>query len=370
MIQEKRIVQHFVRLVDIDAPSLAERELADFVKEQLSQMGFQVSEDDAGRAIGGNCGNVYARWPGTLDLEPLLFSGHFDTVEPGRGKKAVVHDDGRITSAGDTVLGADNLACLAAIIEAIRSITEDGRPHRPVELFISVAEERHLLGAGQYQPDRLSARQCYVLDASGAPGLAVVRAPGVIELLFEIQGRSAHAGMEPEKGINAITTAARGIAAMKLGRIDPETTANIGRIEGGGATNVVSAACKVTAECRSQDEAKLTAHADHMCACMQQAADESGALLKIRRQLSYLPYAVSPESPVLRRFRQACQVLDLPKREQPAGGGSDNNLLVRHGIDGIVLSCGMDQVHTCQEQILVKDLVDTARLVEQLILLP
>lgn len=371
MIQEKRLVEQFVSLVAVDAPSCRERAIADIICAELRQMGLLVSEDQAGASIGGDCNNVYAAWPGNgSEYEPLLFCAHFDTVEPGLGKKAVIHADGRITSSGDTVLGADDLSGITAILEAIRSIQEAGLQHRPVELLFTVAEEQHLMGSRHFEPDRLHARQAYILDAEGAPGTAVVRAPGNIGLVFDMSGQAAHAGMAPEQGISAITAAARGIAAMKLGRIDAETTANIGRICGGGETNVVADACTVTAECRSQDPAKLTAQADHMCDCMQQAALALGARLSIRRQTVYHPYAVAPDSQALARFRKACKQLSLPTAERPGGGGSDNNTLVQHGLDGLVLTCGMRKVHSRQEEILIKDLVDAARLVECLILLP
>ncbi len=367
MIQEKRIVDHFASLVAIDAPSRGERALAETVKGQLRALGLSIEEDQAGAAIGGDCNNIYATWPGTLDWPPLIFCAHFDTVEPGQGKRAVIGSDGIITSAGDTVLGADDLSGLTAIVEAIRSIGEDGLEHRTVELFLTVAEEQHLLGSTHAELQRLKGRQAYVLDASGSPGTAIVQAPGNIGLVFELQGQSAHAGMEPEKGVSAITAAAKGIAAMRLGRIDTETTANIGRICGGGATNIVADACTVTAECRSRDWAKLEAQANQMCASMENAARELGARVSIQRHVSYRPYAVPADSPVLARFQAVCQKLKLAGDLQPGGGGSDNNTLCEAGFDGIVLTCGMDQVHSCQERIAVRDLVDTARLVESLI---
>lgn len=371
MIQEQRLVDAFLAYVRIDSPSFQERQLADFVRPQLEKLGFTVYEDDAGAKIGGNCGNLYAHLPGSLDLPPLLFAAHLDTVEPSRGKKPLVREDGIITSSGDTVLGADDLAALAAILEAVRSIQEAGRPHRPLELFISVAEEQHLLGARHMEPERLSARQAYVLDTDGLPGLAINRAPGNITMTFQIQGKAAHAGMKPEEGINAIDVAARGISAMRLGRLDPETTANIGGIEGGGqATNIVAEKCRVRAECRSQDMDKMNAQADHMIACMQEAADQYGAKLDVDRVLTYVPYAVSEDSPVMVRFNKACQALGLSCQATGGGGGSDNNVLVLHGIEGLVLATGMTNCHSVNEQISIRDLVDTARLVEQLILIP
>lgn len=370
MIQQERLVRHFTTCVTVDAPSLGERQMADLIIRDLLAMGFSVEEDMAGQTIGGNCNNVYARLPGSLDLAPVLFCAHFDTVAPACGKVAVIGADGTIRSRGDTVLGADDLAGLTGIIEAIKSIQEDGKPHRPIELFLTVAEEQHLLGSNHMDPGRLTAREAYVLDTSGAPGLGVLRAPGNIALVFEIYGQASHAGIAPEKGISAITVAAKGIAAMRLGKIDSRTSANIGQISGGGETNVVADYCRVTAECRSVSQTGLDSQADEMCACMEQAAADLGASVKIHRRTAYYPYEVDSSSPVVRRFLAACGQLGMTGRLETGGGGSDNNVLVRRGISGMVLSCGMNQVHSCHENISIADLVLTARLVEKLIELP
>lgn len=383
MIQEDRLVRRFAEWVAIDSPSLGERQLADTVIRVLLDMGFTVEEDAAGSAIGGNCNNVYAHLPGNAnarlpgvanahlpgvaDLQPILFGAHFDTVAPALGKKAIIGADRIIRSGGYTVLGADDLAGLTSIIEAVRSIQEDGKPHRPIELFLSVSEELHLLGSNHMDPTRLTAREAYVLDTSGAPGLGILRAPGHIFLQFDVIGRASHAGIAPEKGVSAITAAARGIAAMRLGKVDSETTANIGQIQGGGETNVVADACRVTAECRSTNQAKLDQLADELCACMEHAASELGATVRISRRATYHPYRIDEKGPLVERFRTACSQLGLEAHLEAGGGGSDNNVLVLHGISGMVLSCGMRQVHSCQEHILVDDLVMTARLVEKLI---
>lgn len=370
MIQENRLVQQFVTLVGIDAPSKAERQMADTIIGQLRQMGFAVEEDQAGAAIGGNCNNVRATLPGGLDLPPLLFCAHFDTVEPSCGKTACIGADGIIRSKGDTVLGADDLGGLVPILEAIRSLQEDHRPHRPIELLLTVAEEQHLLGSNNMKPGWLTAREGYILDMSGEPGLGILRAPGHIGFVFEIQGKASHAGIAPEKGISAITVAAKGIAAMRLGKVDAATTANIGQICGGGETNIVAESCRVTAECRSLDQAKLEEQAADMCACMEAAAASMGAAVTISRDVRYHPYELDKNDPVVVRFTEACRLLGLPCRLESGGGGSDNNVLMRQNVTGMVLSCGMMQVHSCREQISIRDLVNTARLVETLITLP
>ncbi len=367
MINEQRLTQLFGELVTIDAPSLQERTMADAVSRLLSALGFEVFEDQAAAAIGGNCGNFYARLTGDLPGLPLLLSGHLDTVEPCRGKRAIVGTDGIIRSAGDTILGADNLAGISAILEAVRSVREDGIPHRSLEILLSVAEERHLTGTHHLEIGRLAAREAYVLDTSGSPGLAILQAPGHIALTFDFLGQAAHAGIAPETGISAIQAAALGIAELRLGRVDETSTANIGRIAGGGETNVIPDHCRVTAECRSLDAGRLRQLADEMCASMRRGAASTGARLEVHEVTSYQPYEISPEHPVVRRFVDVCETIGLPVRLAATGGGSDNNILALHGIAGIVLSCGMMKVHSCQEEISVRDLVDTAKLVRGLI---
>lgn len=368
MINEQRLTDLFCQLVRIDAPSLGERVMADHVRTLLHELGCRVEEDQAGTAIGGNCGNLTAHWPGDLGEPPILLGVHLDTVGPCIGKEAVVGADRVIRSSGKTILGADDLAGLSAILEAMQSLREERVVHRPVEILMTVAEELHLTGAHQYDYSQLLSKEAYVLDTSGSPGMAALQAPGHVSLVFEVFGQSAHAGIAPEAGISAIQAACRGISRMNLGRIDAETTANIGRIEGGGATNIVADYCRVTAECRSLRQEKLQAQATDMRICMTVSAAEMGARVHIEEKISYHPYQVKPDRPVVRRFVKACQDLGLPGLLATSGGGSDNNVLMRQGIEGLVLSCGMNQVHACSENISIQDLVDITRLVEALIL--
>jgi tripeptide aminopeptidase len=369
-VNGKRLVDLFCGLVPIDSPSLGERAMADVVRPLLEELGFQVQEDHAAPLISGHCGNLIARCPGRLEGPPLLLGVHLDTVEPCHGKKAVTGSDGIIRSQGTTVLGADDLAGITAILEALRTARERGIPHRSLEILLSVAEELHLRGSSQLEPGQFKAKEAYILDTSGPPGLLVLAAPGHIHMRFQVTGKAAHAGIAPQDGISAIAVAAQGIASMKLGRIDSETTANIGRIEGGGETNIVAADCLVTTECRSLDYDRLVGQAAHMRRAMEQAAGESGASVSVEETISYLPYRIGTDRPVIRRFQEACRLVGLDSRMCPGGGGSDNNVLVQMGIEGVVLSCGMNRVHSCSEEIRIRDLCDTARLVLALISLP
>lgn len=387
MIDEKRLAKLFLRLAALDAPSLEERLVADAVTAELTALGLEVVEDDAAGRLGGTTGNLLCRVPanwallGLPDAEPspgpdvtlrqeqapLLFSTHLDTVQPCRGKQVFLGRDRVFRSDGTTILGADDLAGVCAVLALLHELRDGKQPHRPLELLFSVAEEVHLQGISVFDTRVLMAREGYVLDTSGAPGTGVIAAPGHVHLHFDVQGRPAHAGIAPETGISAIAVAAMGIARMNLGRIDPETTANIGRIEGGGETNIVAGRCTVTAECRSLDPDRLSAQTRHMIDCMEQAAAETGASVTVQTHQSYHPYRVDPDQPVARRFQAACTAIGKSARLIATGGGSDLNVLSRAGLSGMVLSCGMQQVHSNAEHLSLDDLSDLVLLLLALV---
>jgi tripeptide aminopeptidase len=384
LLEETSIQQLFLDLARLDAPSLQERPVADAVTQFLASLGLAVEEDAAGQAIGGNCGNLLCRIPANWALRSQDPAGQslesiarasdcaartpfLDTVQPCHDKKIALGDDRVFRSDGTTILGADDLSGVVAVLAAIHSLDQQPQPHRGIELLFSVAEEVHLQGIARFDPTQLTAKEGYVFDTSGAPGLGVIAAPGHLHLTFIVTGRSAHAGIAPETGVSAITAAARGIAAMRLGRINQRTTANIGRISGGGETNIVAEQCIVTAECRSLDPVELAAQADLMCACMTNAAHELGAELATEIHQSYHPYQVAGHEPVVRRFQAACAAISKTARLIETGGGSDMNVLAQAGIRGMVLSCGMQQVHTCAEHLALDDLIDLTHLVLALI---
>ena len=236
MIDEKRIADFFAELVSIDSPSLEECEMADTLKAKFAEIGVNFTEDHTQEQTGSNAGNLFARIPGSIDGAPVLFAAHMDTVEPAKGKKAVFHDDGTVTSDGTTVLGADDLAGVTAIYEAVRHITEAGAPHSPIEILISTGEELYCKGANAFDYSQVQAKEAYVLDLSGAIGAAAYAAPTLVSFKAEIQGKAAHAGFHPEDGINSIQAAARAVAQLPQGHVAESTTANIGKIGGGSGT--------------------------------------------------------------------------------------------------------------------------------------
>ena len=257
-INRERLIETFQRLVAIDAPSFQERAMADVLKEELTSLGFSVEEDGAGNHYGGNAGNVYGFRKGTIPGSPILFSTHMDTVEPARGKKALLGTDGRITSDGTTVLGADCMSGTAAILEALQEIEEDGGECRALEVIFFIGEEKHLRGSAVFDYSRVKAKESYILDLTGPVGTAAYQAPTLIEFRIEVKGRAAHAGFAPETGVHAIAIAARAVAQMELGHVGEEMTVNIGLIyRGGSMINVVPENFELIEEgqCYSHDHA-------------------------------------------------------------------------------------------------------------------
>src|SRR5919199_765788 len=271
MINEERIKNLLLELVQIDSVSREEREVAQRIKAYCEELGAEVFIDDAGSKVGGNTGNVIARFPGTIhSAEPIMMSAHMDTVVPGRGVKPVVEGD-IIRTDGTTVLGGDDKSGVAVILETIRSLQEQNIPHAPIDAVFSICEEVGLLGAKHLDMSKLRARYGLVFD-SDDPGFLFTKGPSANHFEFRVYGLESHAGVAPEQGISAIKIAAEAIHNMKLFRIDDETTANIGVIEGGKATNIITNFVRLVGEARSLSEEKLKAQCDHMVKCFEEAA--------------------------------------------------------------------------------------------------
>ncbi|HEY6008361.1 MAG TPA: M20/M25/M40 family metallo-hydrolase, partial [Geobacteraceae bacterium] len=295
MINKERLYSRFMELCAIDAESTRERLLADRLTELLAEIGGIVTEDDTGAKIGGTAGNLIVRLAGTGPGEPLLFSCHMDRVVPGVGVKPRIEGD-FIVSDGTTVLGADDAAGLAAVLEALTTLRERNIPHPPLEIVLTVAEELALVGSRHLDTDQLVARCGFVLDAGGAIGEIVVQAPEQVKMRAVFRGRSAHAGFAPEQGVSAIQMAAAAIGRMKLLRIDAETTANIGSISASGPTNIVADRCELQAEARSLDPAKLRAQVAGMTEALEGAATEFGGRVEISVVPCYPAYRLAEDA--------------------------------------------------------------------------
>jgi tripeptide aminopeptidase len=390
----------FCELVEIDSPSFHEREMANEVRRRLESIGFDVTEDDTrGRNdetvtvlsttrrfgqlsttkraynrlmhTGSDCGNLFATLPGRgalADAAPILFITHLDTVLPAHDKHAVVHADGTITSRGDTVLGADDLAAVAIMISAAKDLERQKADHRPIELACMVAEEVGNVGARAFDFSRCKASMSYTLDYSADPNEYAYQAPTIQIFTVEVLGRSAHAGFYPERGIHAIKIAARAIDQIDCGRVDDDTTVNVGVISGGRGNNVVPSTCVMRGEVRSYDHEKSVAYIDRIRETFERAAEEFGGQVAFHVKEACRAYSIPESEPVIERFKRACAEAGLPEASgKPTFGGSDNNVCVAFGIPGIVISNGMREAHSTSEHVLPGDLVKIQRLVEKLL---
>jgi tripeptide aminopeptidase len=370
MVNRDRLVTEFLNLVKIEGLSKQEGKVAQYLSNVLEGMGIEYYIDQAGEKIGGETGNLIAEIPATDPKYPaLLFSSHMDTVGPVKGIKPVVDGDA-IRSDGTTVLGADDKSGIAAIIECLRIFAENKIPHGHIDIVFDIAEEIGLLGAKNLDFSRVTAKMAYILDNSDV-NKATNRAPTANRMVYEVRGVERHAGMEPEKGISAIEVASHAIAAMKLGRIDHETTANIGTIEGGTATNIVANYVKITAEARSHDEAKLKAQSDLM---KKAFLDQIGKFTKVvdgkkispsfmeDRHQDFAIMNVPESAPTFQLAKRAGQRIGIELTPKTAGGGTDGNVYNLHGIESVVIGTGMTNVHTVNECIKIQDMVDCTRL--------
>lgn len=362
----ERMLTEFIEMVKVSSLSLKEGNFAALLVEKLKALGFEVYVDNAGQLAGGDTGNVLGRLKGTLDKKPLLFCAHMDTVVPGEGISPVVRD-GVVFSDGTTILGGDDKAGIAAILEAVRHLKENGIPHGDIEVAFTICEEGGLLGAKNMDYDWLRSKNAFVLDSSGQVGSVIVQAPAQYKLLAVIKGKAAHAGLAPEEGISAIQVAARAVDNMKLLRIDEETTANIGRISGGGATNIVCDRVELAMEARSLVRSKVEAQAKHMLDCIEKACREYGAEHETSMSLSYSEINLPKDADIVKLVEAAIRRIGLEPCLKSTGGGSDTNVISGKGLQAVTLGIGMSNVHTTSEYIAISDIEKTAALVAAII---
>lgn len=339
----------FVRLAGIRSPSREERDLADVVTRFLRDVGLEVKEDDSAAVTGCACGNLIVRLPGRGEGTPLALCAHLDTVPLDRAPTVVV-DDGVVRSDGQTILGADDKAAVAALLMVVRDLAREA-PAADLEVVFTAGEEIGLQGAKALAPDALSAATLFVLDSEGAPGTVITNAPTLKAVNAEFRGIAAHAGIEPESGRSAVLAAARAVTGMQLGRLDHETTANVGIIQGGSAVNVVPGHCLVRGEVRSRDEAKLAAQLEQVLEAVALAAAETGVDVDVDVHEDYRGYRHAPDALPLRIAAAAMAEMGLEERLIGGGGGSDSNVFNARGLPAVTLGVGFEHVHSPREQI-------------------
>ena len=363
MIQEQRLVQTLLELVQLDSESKNERAIADYVTAKLRALGYTVTEDEAGKQFGGNAGNVLAYKAGNCAGKSVLFCSHMDTVVPGNGVKPIV-EDGIIKSDGTTVLGGDDKAGIAAVLEAVTALEEANIPHGPVQVIFTVAEEIGLLGAKYVDLEKIPPVDgAFFFDSDGMPNEICVASPYHIDLTVTFQGKAAHAGVEPEKGISAVQMAAKAIANTRLGRLDEETTANIGIIQGGRATNVVAGETVLYGEARSLNKEKVDGQIAHMIACCEEAAQEMGGTAVCKVEECYAAIDLDPESVTVQLACAAVRRLGLEPHLVKSGGGSDANVFCGKGIPATNVGVGMTNVHSVEEYLKISEMKTAAEFV-------
>ena len=375
MINQERLNSLLIELIEIDSLSRRERDVALRLQREMEDLGARVFIDDAGEKVGGNVGNLIAHFPGNIaGAAPLLLSAHMDTVVPGEGIRPV-RDGDILRTDGRTVLGGDDKSGVAIICEVLRVIRENGLRCGDVDVVFTICEEAGLIGAKCLDVSRLRARTGLVLD-SDSVGFLFTRAPAANRMEFRVFGLEAHAGVCPERGINAIQVAARGIAQMRLGRIDHETTANIGVVEGGMAVNIVPNQVVLRGEARSHDPEKLARQTEHMQRCLEEAATGSVLELDGRRHSARIEAKIDrdydrmdvPDSaPIVKLVHAAAKNLSLEVKTLATGGGCDANVLNQKGLVVANLSTGMREIHTVNEWLDLKDLHLSARIVLEIL---
>ncbi len=355
-MNEKRLLSTFLGLLKMESPSGREGKISKYVEGVMRECGFSVKKDAAGKSFGGRCGNLVARVPGSGGALPgLIFVSHMDTVVPNAGLR-IISDGKTIKTDGKTILGADDKAGVAAMCELARELAKKPFPHGPVELLFSVSEEQGLLGLKNLDFSMLRGKFACVLDSHTRVGSVVTAAPSAVRITATVRGRTAHAGVEPEKGINSIAIASAAIASMKIGRLDEETTANIGIINGGTATNIVPEETVVKGEARSFSEKKLRRQVEHMKAQFVKHAEKRGGRVKIEVAHEFTTFAVARGEPVLELALRAARHIGRSTSILRSGGGSDANVLNENGIRSVILGMGYSQPHTQRESIPVSSL--------------
>jgi tripeptide aminopeptidase len=350
----------FVRLAGIRSPSLEEREMADAVKDFVHGVGLVAYEDASAALTGCACGNLIVRVPGRGQGTPIALCAHLDTV-PLERPPTVIVENGVVRTDGETILGADDKAAVAVLLLVLRDLAVDA-PDADVEFVFTAGEEIGLQGAKELDPASLSAAVVFVLDSEGEPGTVIAAAPSLKAVDAEFRGVAAHAGIEPQRGRSAIVAAARALVTMQLGRIDDETTANAGLIEGGSAVNIVAERCVLRAEARSRDEGKLAAQVAGMVEAISVAAAESDVDVEIDVEEHFHGYAHAADALPLRIADAALAAAGLVPRHVGGGGGSDANVFNARGLPSLTLGVGFERVHSPHECIRLERLEQLYRL--------
>ncbi|MGG4168593.1 tripeptidase T [Rossellomorea vietnamensis] len=368
MINEERLLNEFLELVQIDSETKEEAEIAKVLTKKFSDLGVEVFEDDTMGETGHGAGNLICTLKGNKEgADTIYFTSHMDTVVPAKGVKPTLKEDGYIYSDGTTILGADDKAGLATMLESVRVLKENNISHGDIQFIITVGEESGLVGAKALDSSLVKAKYGFALDSDGKVGNIIVAAPTQAKVKATIFGKTAHAGVAPEKGVSAITIAAKAISKMPLGRIDKETTANIGRFEGGKATNIVCEQADILAEARSLVPEKMEAQVEKMKAAFTSVAEEMGGKAEVEVQVMYPGFKFKDGDEVVEVAKRAAKKIGRPSELLTSGGGSDANVIAGFGVPTVNLAVGYEEIHTKSERMPVEELNKLSEMVVAII---
>lgn len=362
MINENRMLNEFIELVSVPCPSKDEKAEAELIMRKLDELGIEYKMDNVNEKTGGNCGNIWAYIKGTVsDAPKLLFEAHMDSVAPTTGTK-VVRKDGVLYSDGTTTLGGDDKVGIAGMLEAVRALKEDNVAHGDVQLLFTVSEEIGCLGVVHLDKSFIKADYGYCMDIGGAPGEITYAAPKLYDIYVTVKGKAAHAGIAPEEGVNAIMLAAEAMSKLPAyGRIDNETTFNIGMFNAGVGTNIVCPEAKFVIDMRSLNVAKLEELKDSTMKLIKETVEAGHGEVEFEVVEGCPAVELSQEHPCIQLAQKAAEKLGFPVEMKVTGGCSDGNYLCGYGLPCGLLATGMSNVHTTQEYLKEEDLYNTAR---------
>jgi tripeptide aminopeptidase len=348
--ERERLLADFIRFCEIESPSGRERGVADALTEELRRLGVEVEEDDSAGATGSDSGNLLGRIPGPEGAPTVLLCAHMDTV-PLDGPVEVVSENGLLTNRHEAILGADNKAAIVTILGAVRRLTRDGAPPAGIEVLFTTGEEQALKGAKAVDMSRLTADFGYVFDHASPVGEIVVASPTYYSVEARFRGKAAHAGIRPEAGHNAIAAAASAISAMRIGRLDPETTANVGRIEGGTAANVVAERCYVELEARSLDAERAGDVVTEMVDALTEAASDCECDVETSVERLFQGYRLPRTTAAVEVAAAALRDHEIEPVYITTGGGSDANVFISAGLAVVNLANGTERNHQPDESV-------------------
>lgn len=360
MINKERLIQDFIELVSLPCPSKDEKQEAELISQKMKALGVQTKVDDANKETGGTVGNLWGFLPGNVAGAPsVLFEAHMDSVAPTTGTK-VVRKDGVLYSDGTTTLGGDDKVGIAAVLEALRVIKENNLPHGDIQVLCAISEEVGSLGVRYLDKSWIKSDYGFCLDCGGHAGQIFNFSPKAYKLTYTVTGKAAHAGEEPEKGINAIMLSAAALSRLKYGRLDEMTTLSVGLINGGLASNIVAEQCQFAVDMRCPDPVKLDRLKEDTTRTIRETVTAGGAKLQVEEFTTGPEVFVKEEEPVCQLAAAAAKKLGYPVEYKFTGGLSDANFLCGYGLPTVNLATGMSKIHSKEEELAEQDLYEVS----------